>query len=293
VVIFSTTTILATNQLNKIVAVVNGDIITQDEVNKKMALNHQTKQQALNNLIDSILEIKLAQNNNIQISDIEINSIIANIAKNNNLSVAQLGEELRKTQGLTMREYKEQIHDQVIINKLEQQMLGKNIQVSDQEVKQAMAEPIITGEASPEPLYHIIDVLIEIPDNASNTQIAIAKNTATKILNKLKHDGDIKTAIIGFKKPIQYNDLAMRKLKELPDLFINYVKNMQVEQVVGPIQAPNGLHILKLVEALGIQQKIILTKDQARELVFRKNLKKHAQKLIKELRESAYIKIMN
>jgi len=293
VVIFSTTTVLAVNKLNKIVAVINGDVITQHEVDKKMALNHQTKQQALDDLIDSILEIKLAQTNNIQISDTEINSIIANIAKNNNLSVAQLEEELRKTQGLTMKEYKEQIHDQIIINKLEQQMFSKDVQISDQEIKQAMAEPIITGKSSPEPLYHIIDILIETPDNASQAQLAVAKNTALKVSSKLKHSSDEKTITADLKEPIQYNDLAMRKLKELPDLFIKYVKTMQIGQVTGPIQAPNGLHVLKLVEALGIQQKTILTKDQARELVFRKKLKEQAQKLIKELRQSTYIKIMN
>lgn len=292
-VTFSTTTVLAVDKLNKIVAVVNGDIITQHEVNKKMALNHQTKQQALDDLIDTILEIKLAQNNNIKISDTEINSIIANIAKNNHLSVAQLGEELRKTQGLTMKEYKEQIHDQIIVNKLEQQMFSKDVQISDKEIKQAMAEPIISGQASPEPLYHVVDILIETPDNASQAQLAAAKNTAAKVLSKLKHSSDEKTITADLKEPVQYNDLAMRKLKEMPDLFIKQIKNMQIGQVAGPIQAPNGLHILKLVEALGIQQKITLTKEQARELVFRKKLKEQAQKLIKELRESTYIKIMN
>lgn len=292
-VTFSTTTVLAVDKLNKIVAVVNGDIITQYEVNKKMALNHQTKQQALDDLIDTILEIKLAQNNNIKISDTEINSIIANIAKNNHLSIAQLGEELRKTQGLTMKEYKEQIHDQIIVNKLEQQMFSKDVQISDKEIKQAMAEPIISGQSNPEPLYHVIDILIETPDNASQAQLATAKNTAAKVLSKLKHSSDEKTITADLKDPVQYNDLAMRKLKEMPDLFIKQIKNMQIGQVAGPIQAPNGLHILKLVEALGIQQKITLTKEQARELVFRKKLKEQAQKLIKELRESTYIKIMN
>lgn len=280
-------------KLNKIAAIVNGDIITQYEVDKKMAINHQTKQQALDDLIDSILEIKLAQNNNIKISDIEINSIIANIAKNNNLSVAQLEEELRKTQGLTIKEYKEQLHDQIIVNKLEQQMFGKDIQISDKEIKQAMAEPIIIGQSSQEPLYHVIDILIETPDNTAQAQLVSAKNTATKIISKLKHSNDEKTITSNLKDPIQYNDLSLRKLKELPDLFINHIKNMQIGQVTGPIQAPNGLHVLKLVEALGTQQKTTLTKDQARELVFRKKLKEHAQKLIKELRESAYIKITN
>ena len=85
----------------------------------------------------------------------------------------------------------------------------------------------------------------------------------------------------------------MRKLSELPDLFVSYVKKMQIGQVVGPIRAPNGLHILKLLHALGIEQKIKLTKNQAYELVFRDKLKELAQGLIKELRESAYIKIMD
>lgn len=294
VAVFGITTIsVAASKLNQIVAVVNGDVITQYEVDKKMAVSHQTQQQAIDDLIDSILEIKLAQTNNIQISAAEIKSIIANIAKTNKLSITQLEQELKKTQGLSMDEYKEQIHDQIIINKFEQQLFGKDIQITDKEIAQIMAKPIITGELLATPLYHVVDILIETPDNASQAQLASAQNIAKQFLAKLKNNNNIKTVATSFKKAIQYNDLAIRQLNELPDLFISFVKKMQEGQIVGPIQAPNGLHILKLLETQGLPKKIFLTKEQAYEIVFRKKLKASAQKLIKELRESAYIKIMN
>ena len=290
---FSITTVSAADKLNKIIAVVNGDVITQHEINTRMSTNHQTRKQALDDLINNILEIKLAQNNNIQISDSEINSIITNIAKSNNLDITKLAQELKNTQGLTMKQYKEQIHDQVLVNRLEQQMFAKDIQISDQEVAQAMAKPVVMAQKAAIPLYQIADILIEIADNAPKAELATAQNLAIKVLNQVKNSNDIKTTIEKFKNSVQYNDLGMRKLSELPDLFVNYVKKMQVGQTVGPIQAANGFHILKLLQALGLEQKINLTKDQARELVFRNKLKERAQELIKELRESAYIKIMN
>lgn len=293
VLMFSITTVSAADKLNKIIAVVNGDVITQHEINARMSTNHQTRKQALDDLINNILEIKLAQNNNIQISDSEINSIITNIAKSNHIDVTKLAQELKNTQGLTMKQYKEQIHDQVLISRFEQQMFAKDIQVSDQEVAQAMAKPVVMAQKAAVPLYQIADILIEIADNAPKAELATAQNLAIKVLNQVKSSSDIKTTIEKFKNSVQYNDLGMRKLSELPDLFVGYVKKMQVGQTVGPIQAANGFHILKLLQALGLEQKINLTKDQARELVFRNKLKERAQELIKELREAAYIKIMN
>lgn len=290
---FSITTVSAADKLNKIIAVVNGDVITQHEINTRMSTNHQTRKQALDDLINNILEIKLAQNNNIQISDSEINSIITNIAKSNNIDIAKLAQELKNTQGLTMKQYKEQIHDQVLVNRLEQQMFAKDIQVSDQEVAQAMAKPVVMAQKAAVPLYQIADILIEIADNAPKAELVTAQNLAIKVLNQVKNSSDIKTTIAKFKNSVQYNDLGMRKLSELPDLFVGYVKKMQIGQTVGPIQAANGFHILKLLQALGLEQKINLTKDQARELVFRNKLKERAQELIKELREAAYIRIMN
>jgi peptidyl-prolyl cis-trans isomerase SurA len=289
----SITTVSAADKLNKIVAVVNGDVITQHEINTRMSTNHQTSKQALDDLINNVLEIKLAQNNNIQISDSEINSIITNIAKSNNLDIAKLAQELKNTQGLTMQQYKEQIHDQVLVNRLEQQMFAKDIHISDQEIAKVMTKPVVVTQKAAIPLYQLADILIEIGENAPKAELATAQDLAIKVLNQVKNSNDIKNTIAKFKNSVQYNDLGMRKLSELPDLFVSYVKKMQVGQTVGPIHASNGFHILKLLQALGLEQKINLTKDQARELVFRNKLKEHAQGLIKELRESAYIRIMN
>lgn len=293
ILIFNLTTLANASKLNKIVAVVNGDVITQQELSTRMATTHQTRQQALDELINNILELKLAQNNNLKISDSEIKSIIAGIAKSNNIDVATLAAELKKTQGLTMKQYQEQIHDQVLITRLEQQLFAKEITINDQEVAKAMAKPVIIAPQTAAPLYHVADIVIEVADNASQPQRHAAQQLAQQVLHKVKANGDINALLKPLATAVQYNDLGMRKLNELPDLFINPVKKMQAGQVVGPISAPNGLHILKLLATQGVEQKIKLTKDQAREMVFRDKIKARAQELITELRESAYIKIMD
>jgi parvulin-like peptidyl-prolyl isomerase len=67
---------------------------------------------------------------------------------------------------------------------------------------------------------------------------------------------------------------------------------MDVNQVVGPIKAPNGLHLIKLLEIHGSPlQSGKLTKDQAHEIVFQNKLVEKIKPWLKELRETAYIKI--
>ena len=113
---------------------------------------------------------------------------------------------------------------------------------------------------------------------------------------KLKQEADIEKAIKEFDTPkqqVQSTDLGVRKIAELPPLFAQETIKMQVGQIAGPIKAPNGLHLLKLLEAQGAPpQNLKFTKERAQEFVFQQKLEKKLKPWLKELRDAAYVKII-
>lgn len=294
--------------LDKIVAIVNGDVVTQSELDKRMTmLSHQLagensvvpkspmlRKQALDSLIDSLLQAQLAQRVGMQISNAEVDQVISTIAKNNNLTVEQLQKSLKEHEGLSVKEYREQIREQLLINKLQQQFLGKDIVVSDKEVEKVLRNPPKMSNIPAQ--YHVTDILIALSDNATSEQIKAATDIATKMAAKLKQGADIDQTIKEYNtagQKISNNDLGVRKIDELPTLFVQEVAKMQVGQIAGPIKAPNGMHLLKLLEARGQQQAMKFTKERAQEFVIRQKLEEKLKPWLKELHEAAYIKIVD
>ena len=294
--------------LDKIVAIVNGDVVTQSELSKRMTLlSHQLtgetpvtskasvlRKQALDSLVDSLLQAQMAQRAGMQISNTEIDNVISTIANNNHLTVEQLQKSLQEHEGLSVKEYREQIREQLLINRLQQQSLGKDIVVSDQEIEKALRNPPKMNSSPAQ--YHVSDILIALPDTATPDQIKAATDIATKMAAKLKQGADIGQTIKEYntaKQQVNNTDLGVRKIDELPTLFASEVAKMQVGQITSPIKAPNGMHLLKLLEAQGQPQAMKFTKERAQEFVFHQKLEEKLKPWLKELREAAYVKIVD
>jgi peptidyl-prolyl cis-trans isomerase SurA len=294
--------------LDKIIAIVNSDVITQSELNKRMSMigrmlsENKTeikapvlRKQALDGLIYTLLQLQLAQRNDIKISEPVVDNAISNIAKNNNLTVEQLKKSLQEKEGVNFKEYREQIRDQILVSRVQQQFLGRDIVVSDKEVNKVLRNPPkINKEAT---RYHVLDILIGVPDNASPSQIKGATNTAAQIIKESKQGVDLETVVQKYNvdgQQVGSNDLGWRKIEELPNLFAKEIAKIKVGQIAGPLKAPNGLHLIKLLELEGPPpQSAKFTKEQAQELVFHRELEKKLKPWLKELREGAYVKIIN
>lgn len=298
---------LADLPLNKIVAIVNGDVITKSELDRKTAIVEQQlkssnadlpptpklKQQILNNLIDNSLQLQLAKRNNIQLSKKELDNIIANIAKSNGLTLEKLQQSLLEREGIKFNEFINQIRDQVLITRVEQQFLGGGIKVSATEVQAEMKkEPTL----NPQTQYHLVDLLFSTPEAPNEKQLQTAVDLTKKIAIQLKSEMALEKVVAKYQPQLQEGslqteDLGWRKISELPSLFAKEVAKMKVNQVVGPLQAPNGLHLIKLLGVNSQTQK--LTKEQAYERVYQRKLMEKLTPWLKELREMAYIKIFN
>ena len=170
-------------------------------------------------------------------------------------------------------EYQNIIRKQIIVHQVQQAMVGNKVHVSDQDIALARKQ-FQAMQAGMQRQYHVIDIVSD------------TKKDAEKILAELKSGKKIDAVAPNAK------DLGWRTADALPTLFLEQLKNMQSGDVAGPIQAPNGFHVIQLA---GIQGNTGTepTKEVLQNIAYQIAFQKEVKKWLVELRKTAYIKIID
>lgn len=251
----------AAQSLDKVIAVVNDNVITSSELetqvealrrqltakNMKLPTEDVLRKQVLQHLIDVELQLQIARKNDLTIDSTELNEAIGKIAANNKLSLTQLREELSK-QGLGWEEYRENIRKEMLLSRLQQKAVGKDIVISTQQVEDYL-KTAVHNEKSQQ-TYHIQNIVIPLPEEPTTEQLTKAKQKARALLAKIKQGDDFNRMAIAESSgeyALEGGDLGERHLAELPEVFAEKVTSMKVNEVVGPIRTGNGFQLIKLV----------------------------------------------
>jgi peptidyl-prolyl cis-trans isomerase SurA len=133
--------------------------------------------------------------------------------------------------------------------------------------------------------YHLLDFTILVNDPSNAAQIKLANQQAQALISKLKHNANVDA--VG----VSYDDLGWRNFAELPDIFIKPLEGLAVNGISNPIQAPNGFHVLKILDIKSPDSAF--TKTQLKHMVWEQKANIQLAKTITKLRKTAYIKILN
>ncbi|MDF1759374.1 MAG: SurA N-terminal domain-containing protein [Coxiellaceae bacterium] len=289
--------------VNNIAAIVNKSVITEyqvqqaiNNVKKHMEAAHVAmpddaliRKQVIQTLINEELITQMAKRAKLSISDAEVTAAIANIAKSNKLTVSQLTQKV-KQQGEDFADFKSDIKKQMLTSKVQHAAVASKIHVTDSQINQAIAK--YNKSQGKQQSYHIADIVVAVPDDAKDTQIANAKNRAQDIYKKLSKGGNFsKVAKLESNNEDgpSDGDLGWQTANEIPDLFLDQLEHMKINQISKPIQAGNGFHILKLLGVKKSDKK--MSRDQARKMLENQQYQKAVAKWIKGIRKSAYIKV--
>ncbi len=255
------TTAVCAQTLDKIAAVVNDNVITENQLNQQIHLYSQQMQLAqtplpanlrsnvLQQMIDTQLQIELAKKTGISVDDASVTQAITRIAAQNGLTLAQLQAKIAQ-QGMNYNNYRAEIKKQMLISDLQQREVAPRVIITEQAVTDFLRQhgnkltAVQTNpNATAQPvLYHVRDILIPVPASATPQQAADALKQANSLLAKIK---------TGVNVDVQASDLGWRTLKDLPDIFAPIVKNMQPGTLSQPIKAENGYHIVQLLSVRG------------------------------------------
>ncbi len=275
--------------LNRIVAIVNDEIITEteldsaiDQLRQQLIANHipvptdeQLRNDALQQLITYHLQLQMAHRNNIEPTPEEIDKAIDQIAKSHNMNLDQLKAQLQQ-QHVTYDEFRKKLVDQLTITKLQQQMVGLQVKVTDADI--AAYKKTLPANYQQ---YHLIDFYFPLVQNPSKQQIAAALATAKEVQNKLNTGADIESITP------HYHDLGWRSSTDLPEIFLQQLPSLTLTNASMPLRAPNGYHVLKLLEV-----RTSLSDDQVREILFRKKFEDAVKEAVDRAKNQAYVKII-
>lgn len=296
----------AEQSLDQIVAVVNDDVITDSELNHALATTKaQLSQeqlamppatilykQVLDQLINKRLQLQIAQKSGVQISDAELDSTVERIAQQNNMSVEMLYERING-EGMTTEEYRHEMRDQLTMQKLQQQEVAGKVTISKEEITGFMHSRSWKSNGTKE--YHLEDILIPLSDTPSSEEIVSTKQRADSILAKLKQGQplrDVALADAGAKNTLQSDDLGWRQLPEIPSAFTEEVTKMQNNAFGGPIQTPNGFHILRMIASRNVDGKANTPdKKQIENLLLQQKFEEAVRNWVSKLRSQAFIDI--
>lgn len=244
--------------IRKPTAVVNDTVITQTDVDQRLALTlltnggakppaeqlDQIKLQILRQLIDETLEVQEAKANKITITPAEIDQSVAGVAKRAGQTPEQFRVTLRKA-GTSERSLRQAIEGELAWNRYLRRNVEPFVNVGDEEVK-AIIDRIQAAKGTEE--FNLHEIYLSANDG-NREQVAANARQIIQELQKgqqpfefyARSYSEASTKSVG-------GDLGWIRLATLPQPLAEAAQSMQVGQVAGPIPTPGGFSILYLTD---------------------------------------------
>ncbi|MDD5271238.1 MAG: peptidylprolyl isomerase [Methylovulum sp.] len=271
--------------LDRIVAVVEDDVILEQELQKEVNIIAQRiaasktqmppesvlRKQVLEKMIVDKLQRQMADRAGISISEDQLNSSAADIAQRNNMSLEQFRSELEK-QGMSYKGFLDNMRDEIAINQLRGREIGGRIKVTEQEVDHYLETQGKVG-ADDTIQYHLGHILIAVKEGASADEIQKAQREANDLVKKLRGGADFAQAAISHSddaNALKGGDLGWRTTSTLPTIFSGGINQMHTGDISEPIHSASGFHIIKMLENKGLDNHII-TKTKVRHILIKTN----------------------
>ena len=288
--------------LDKIIVIVDNDIITQIELDDRVKLISQQleqkgsrlpplatlRKQVLERLIVEKLQLEMANKTGIRVNDEMVNKVVANIARENRLTMEQFRAVLKRD-GFEFSDFRENIRREVTISRLRKMRVENKVNISEQEIDNYLNQTLKDQSAGDE--YHLNHILVATPEAANPQQIEDAKVKAEQIFAELEKGDDFNQKAIAVSNDelaLKGGDLGWRKTAQLPTLFISVVAKMNINEIKGPLRSASGFHIIKLIEKRSSSQKHIINQTMARHILISPTQvlsKNDARRRLEEIRQ--------
>jgi peptidyl-prolyl cis-trans isomerase SurA len=271
-------------ELDRIVAVVNEDVIAASELAhqaRELALQIQQKggslppqelfqAQVLERMIAKRLQLQTAQRLGMSVDDNTLTKAIANIAKNNNITLLQLKEAL-EADGVSFNLFREQLREDILINLLKQKEVVNRISVTEQDVRNFLAREL--GSSRQRTAVHLQHILIATPEGASPEAVQAAREKAQGLVARLREGADFTATAMresDSRQALEGGDLGWMESERVPSLFTHTLDGMEPGDISDPIRNASGFHIIKMVDAKG-GKRLIITQTHARHILINTN----------------------
>ena len=259
--------------VDRIVAVVNKEVITFTELHQAVAaaqrqLRRQRtplperevlERQMLERLILDKAQLQMARDTGIRIDELQLDRAVQRVAQNNQMTLADFRAALERD-GVPFKDWREDLREQIMLNRLREREVEDKIQVSDTEIDLFLEERKVQPAAGGE--YQVAHLLVRVPEQAGPERIEAARAGADF--------GSLAAAYSDAPDALQGGSLGWRTPERVPELFANALAAMEPGQVSDVLRSPAGFHLIKLVARRGASvEGAAVTQTRLRHILIR------------------------
>ncbi len=303
---------LGAEVVDRIVAVVNNDIISLYELNlltkpfierieqahytieEEQKMLYEIRRKMLDQLIDAKITDQELKRHNITVSEREVDGAIERVKEMAFLTDEDLRAELA-SQGLTMEEYRTRTKEQLLRRKLINREVRSKIVITQQDVKAYYDSNLDTygGEKK----YHLRNIIMPVPSLAGDEKKQEILVRMQEIWTELKQGNDFAAMARMYSQSrlaSEGGDLGFFQLDELSPQLKEEIQKLKAGEFTPVMETDVGYQILyveELVETPGKSLEEVAS--EITEKLYNEIVDKKYQSWLKELRSRAYIKIVN
>ena len=283
--------------LDRVVAVVNEGVILESELNESVELLSRQLQlegqspppqdpfrrQVLEREVINHIQLQRAERAGIRISEEAVNNAVAEIARNNNLTLDDFVD-LLATEGMNFEAFRREIRDQMAIQQLRQREIQQRVNVTEREVDNFLANQA-RGDTENE--YRLRHILLNLAEDADPDTIEQTRELGEEIRQRARTGEDFADLAMHYsdsQQALEGGDLGWRRRAQLPTLFEDLVDELDPGQISQLIRAPGGFHLIKMDDRRG-SDPIMVEEIRARHILIRPTRVKPEEQVIEELRE--------
>jgi peptidyl-prolyl cis-trans isomerase SurA len=270
-------------KMDRIIAIVDQGVITEQELidrtktvtaqlekqGTQLPPDNVLEKQILERLIIDSLQLQFAAQTGLKVDDTQLDKTIERIASQNKLTTDQFKAALEKD-NVSLRKFRDDIRTEITIARLKEREVDNRITISEGEVDNYLTTQASRGNEQDE--FELSHILIRTPEDASPEDLDKAKSKAQAVLKKLQSGQPFAQVSAEFSdapNALEGGDMGWRNASQIPAMFLDSLKSLQVGELATPVRSPNGFHIIKLTNKRGGSSSLVVDQTHARHILIK------------------------
>jgi peptidyl-prolyl cis-trans isomerase SurA len=269
--------------VDRIVAVVNKDVITATELAERVAQGERQlrrqgiplpertafERQMLEHLVLEKAQLQLAADSGLRVDELQLDRAVQRIAEANQKSLPEFRSAL-EADGIPFERFRADVRKQILVTRVREREVDDRVQVSDSEIDIFLEANKAVAASSVE--YNAAHILVRIPEQAGPERIEQARARAEQARAEALAGGDfgrLAATLSDAGDALQGGALGWRPPSRLPELFADSLQAMKPGEVSPVLRSPAGFHLLKLIERRGTGGAAVVTQTRVRHILIK------------------------
>ncbi|MBE0486805.1 peptidylprolyl isomerase [Marinobacter sp.] len=269
--------------LDRVVAIVDDDVILQTELEARVntivgRLSAQgtglpprqlLEERVLDQLISESIQMQMAGQMGMRISDNELNETLSNIARSNNLTLAQFEEQLAE-EGVTFQQAREQIRNEMLSGRIQQRRVGNRVRITDREVENYLQAQAGRGPDAAE--YRLAYIYLQVDDPGNEALVDNVRAKAETLRQQILDGRDFREVAVAESdagNALEGGDMGWRTDSQLPSLVAPVVPDLEVGVPSEVLENNSGFHLVIVMDKRGGEQQMVIQQHRVRHILVR------------------------